>query len=280
MDFYSAVGVRGITILGMMGEAAKLDAQESLDFAKHVIRRAGTLPVIVGVAATGFAAMRTLARGVVDLGAAAVMIAPPPTCRTDDQIVTFYRQASEAMGADIPFVIQHYPLASDVILSTDVIEQIITNDAARVMLKAEDRPGLEKISALRRSEKEGRLRRVPILCGNGGLFLEFELTRGADGAMTGYAFTELLVQMRVLKTSGDHKKMHDLFDAHFPLIRYEQQPGAGLGVRKYILMCRGLLASDAQRAPRAALSPEARREIDMLLNRVLCRDASLRLNAT
>ena len=38
------------------------------------------------------------------------MIAPPPPLRTDDQIVSYYAQAVEAIGADIPFVIQDYPL--------------------------------------------------------------------------------------------------------------------------------------------------------------------------
>ena len=46
---------------------------------------------------------------------------------------------------------------------------------------------VEKISALRRFENEGKLRRVPILTGNGSLFLDFEMERGVDGAMTGYA---------------------------------------------------------------------------------------------
>jgi hypothetical protein len=35
---------------------------------------------------------------------------PPNTLRTDDQIVTYYRQAAEAIGPDVPFVLQDYPL--------------------------------------------------------------------------------------------------------------------------------------------------------------------------
>ncbi len=38
------------------------------------------------------------------------MIAPPPSLRTDDQIVNYYAQAVAAIGPDIPFVIQDYPL--------------------------------------------------------------------------------------------------------------------------------------------------------------------------
>ena len=67
--------------------------------------------MIVGVSAPGFAAMRALAREVMERGAAGVMIAPPNTLRTDDQIVAYYAQAVEAIGTDVPFVLQDYPLA-------------------------------------------------------------------------------------------------------------------------------------------------------------------------
>jgi hypothetical protein len=123
-----------------------------------------------------------------DAGAAGVMIAPPNTLRTDDQIAGYYRQAAEAIGEDVPFVVQDYPLNFSVVMTPGVIRRVIEENPSCVMLKHEDWPGLEKISALRAWEAEGGLRRVSILCGNGGLFLDFEVERGADGAMTGYAF--------------------------------------------------------------------------------------------
>lgn len=52
-DFYLACGATGLTILGIMGEAPKLDADEALLVAAQVISRAN-LPVIVGVSAPGF----------------------------------------------------------------------------------------------------------------------------------------------------------------------------------------------------------------------------------
>ena len=82
--------------------------------------------------------------------------------------------------------------------------------------------------------------------------------RGADGAMTGYAFPELLIDVVRLSKEGKRDAAHDLFDAHLPLIRYEQQPGIGLAVRKYVLQKRGVIASSAQRNPRQR-SPRQRR---------------------
>jgi 4-hydroxy-tetrahydrodipicolinate synthase len=272
IDHYVAAGADGCTILGIMGEAPKLDQGEAIGFIARCVARAPKLPFVVGVSAPGFAAMRALSRAAMAKGAAGVMIAPPPSLRTDDQIVSYYAQAAEAIGPDIPFVIQDYPLTVSVIMTPDVIRRIIADNPSCVMLKHEDWPGLEKISALRRYEKEGKLRRVPILTGNGGLFLDFEMERGADGAMTGYAFPEMLIDVVRLSREGKREQAHDLFDAHLPLVRYEQQQGVGLAVRKYVMMRRGVIATDAQRKPAMSLSATAKAEVDYLLKRLSRRD--------
>ncbi|WP_426124143.1 dihydrodipicolinate synthase family protein [Pararhizobium sp. PWRC1-1] len=266
-DFYIAAGVSGLTILGIMGEAHKLEPEESIAVARQVIARA-TVPVIVGVSAPGLAAMRSLAKSAMELGAAGVMIAPPSTLRTDDQIVTYYSQAVEAIGTDVPFVIQDYPLILNVVMSANVIRTIVNNHSSCVMLKHEDWPGLEKISTLRAFQKKGEMRDISILCGNGGLFLDFEGERGADGAMTGYAFPDMLADLVRLQQSGERDSAHDLFDAHLPLLRYEQQQNIGLAVRKYVLQKRGAIAHDTQRKPGGALSGTGKTEVDYLLARL------------
>jgi 4-hydroxy-tetrahydrodipicolinate synthase len=267
-DFYSESGCAGVTVLGLMGEAPKLEPQEALDVARRVIKRAGDLQVVAGVSAPGFAAMRTLSRNVMDVGAAGVMIAPSPALRTDDQIVDYFQQAVEAIGPDVPWVLQDYPLGFSVVMSPGVIRRIVEDNPSCVMLKHEDWPGLEKISTLRAFQREGKMRPLSILTGNGGLFLDFEMERGADGAMTGYAFPDTLTEIVRLSQSGETDAAHDLFDAHLPLIRYEQQMGLGLAVRKYVFNRRGVLTSDAQRKPWPKLTPEAMKEVDYLLARV------------
>ena len=270
-DFFVQCGVTGITVLGQMGEAPKLEHEEALALASRVIRRA-PVPVIVGVSSAGFAALRTLSRAVIDAGAAAVMIAPPPSLKTDDQIVAYYRQAAEAIGEDVPFVVQDFPLTFGVVMTPAVIRRIVTENPSCTMLKHEDWPGLDKISALRTYEREGSMRHISIFCGNGGIFLDFEVERGADGAMTGYCFPDMLVDLVGHAAAGRRDAAHDLFDAHLPLIRYEQQPGIGLAVRKYVLMSRGILASDTQRRPGTILSKTARDEVDYLLRRLARHD--------
>jgi 4-hydroxy-tetrahydrodipicolinate synthase len=273
VDFYFEVGCDGLTVLGVLGEAAKLDAAEALTVADRVIRRAGTKPVIVGVSAPGFAAMQALARSVMDRGAAGVMIGPPNTLRTDDSIVGYFGQAVEAVGRDVPWVLQDFPAMNNVIMTPGVIRRIVNDNPSLKVLKHEDWPGLEKISALRGFEADSSMRPISILVGNNGLFLDFELERGVDGANTGYAFPDMLVDCVRLVREGKRDAAHDLFDAHLPLLRYEQQLGVGLAVRKYILKCRGLLASDTLRTPRTVLTVTARAEIDYLMARLARHDA-------
>lgn len=270
-DFYQESGCTGITILGIMGEAPKLEPEESRAIIKRVVERA-EIPVIVGVSAPGFAAMRSLARSSMDMGAAGVMIAPTPALRTDDQIINYFAGAVEVVGDDVPWVLQDYPLTLNVVISAGVIARVISNHPSCLMLKHEDWPGLEKISKLRAMQKSGELRDFSILCGNGGMFLDFEPERGADGAMTGYGFPDMLTELVSLFAAGKRDEAHDLFDAHLPLIRYEQQLGIGLAVRKHVLKRRGVIASDAQRKPAQMLTATAKAEVDYLLARVARHD--------
>jgi 4-hydroxy-tetrahydrodipicolinate synthase len=140
-------------------------------------------------------------------------------------------------------------------MATSVILRILKNSPTCVMLKHEDCPGLAKLSAIRAASDRGDLNRISILTGNGGgLFLPEELSRGADGAMTGFAYPEMMVGVCRAHAAGDIEKAHDIFDAYLPLARYEQQAGIGLAVRKHILAERGVIASAAIRKPGPKLS--------------------------
>jgi 4-hydroxy-tetrahydrodipicolinate synthase len=267
VDFYLEAGVHGITVLGMMGEAPKLTGEESARFVQAVLARvAGRAPVVVGVSASGFAAMGELTASVMDAGAAGVMVAPVSTVRTDDQIVDYYKGVAETLG-DTPFVLQDFPLANGVNFSVKALNRILEALPTCVMIKHEDWPGLGKLSALRAASDRGEVRRVSILGGNGGLYLPEELLRGSDGAMTGFAYPEMMVGVCAAHAAGDLERMRDLFDAYLPLARYEQQPGFGLMVRKYLLAKRGAIASPALRRPGGKLSAQDVAEIDALVAR-------------
>ncbi|MEL7114659.1 MAG: dihydrodipicolinate synthase family protein [Pseudomonadota bacterium] len=272
VDFYEEKGATGLTILGIMGEAGKLSAEEAEATIKRVTRRT-KLPVIVGVSSPGLASMTALTDVAMENGAAGVMIAPPGSLKTDDQIVSYYQNVAEAVG-EAPWVIQDFPLVTNVVIPTKVILQIVEDCPGCVMLKHEDWPGLDKISALRAASDKGA-RRISILCGNGGQFLLEEMIRGADGAMTGFAYPEMMRDVVALMGAGDETQARDVFDAYLPLVRYESQPGLGMAIRKHILARRGAIATPTVRTPGPKLNAAAEAEIETLIARQEARLAAL-----
>ncbi|MFV0515745.1 MAG: dihydrodipicolinate synthase family protein [Jhaorihella sp.] len=272
VEFYVEKGATGLTILGIMGEAGKLSFEESATVIARVVART-SLPVVVGVSAPGLAQIAGLAALAMDTGAAGVMVAPPWTLRGDGQILSYYHNIADALG-ETPFVLQDFPLVTNVVVPVGVILQIVRDCPTCVMLKHEDWPGLDKITALRAASDAGE-RRISILCGNGGLFLPEEMRRGADGAMTGFAYPEMMAQVVAAHRSGDSERAHDLFDAYLPVVRYESQPGLGLAVRKHILAARGAIAHDTVRKPGKPLSAASRADLALLAGRLERRLAGL-----
>ncbi|HEV7543792.1 MAG TPA: dihydrodipicolinate synthase family protein, partial [Reyranella sp.] len=227
-DFYLGCGVHGFTLLGIMGEAPKLTPEESLSVVDRVIRRAQGRQVIVGVSHAGLENVRRLSHEVMVAGASGVMVAPPPGLKGDDGLYNYFAQLFKELGPDIPVVYQDYPQTTGVYLAPSVFERMVDDFKQLVMLKHEDAPGLAKLTRVRDGEKKPGRRRVSILVGNGGLYLPQEMRRGADGAMTGFAWPEMLVQVYELFAAGKTEEAEDLFDIYLPLVRHEQQPAIGL----------------------------------------------------
>ena len=255
VDFYLGTGVDGMTILGIMGEAPKLSGVESAAFARRVMDRVGgRVPVVVGVSAAGLGPMRALAHEAMAAGAAGVMVAPAQGLGPEDRVRAYFGQVCGALGPDVPVCLQDYPMTTGVRLSVKTILRITAEHSQIVMLKHEDWPGLAKLSRVRAESGTGEVPRLSILTGNSALFLPLEMRRGADGAMTGFAYPEMMVQVVALAQAGDHDRAEDVFDAYLPLVRYEQQLGLGLAIRKETLRRRGAIASAHVRAPGPAMT--------------------------
>jgi 4-hydroxy-tetrahydrodipicolinate synthase len=267
-DFYLRCGVNGFTLLGMMGEAHKLTADESIAVVNRVVARAGDKQIVVGVSHAGLENVRRLAHEVMVAGASGVMVAPPPGLKGDDGIYNYYAQVFEALGPDIPVVYQDYPQTTGVYLPVPVFERLVDDFEQLVMLKHEDAPGLGKLTRVRDGEKKAGRRRVSILVGNGGLYYPQEMRRGADGAMTGFAWPEMLVQVYDLFAAGKAEEAEDLFDIYLPLVRHEVQPAIGLALRKEVLFRRGAIRCPKQRAPGSSLTATDRAELDSMIARL------------
>ena len=267
MDFYLEKNVAGLTILGILGEATKLSAAESKTFMKAVMRRVGGTPVVVGASNPGNDNLIRFANEAMEAGAAGLMIAPVAGLKTDDQLYGYWETLLGRLGPDIPVCYQDYPQVSQVFTSVAVLNRLIDAFPNFVMLKHEEAPGLTKITRLREGSDQGR-RRISILVGNGAIHLPQELRRGADGAMTGFAYPEMLVGVCEKFFAGDPEGAEDLYDAYLPLLRHEQQLGFGLAIRKEVLRRRGAIRSAHIRNPGPKLGPRDHRELDELMTRL------------
>lgn len=269
VDFYLESGVSGMTILGIMGEAQKLTADESLRFGKHIINRVGgRVPIVVGVSGASLDNMKRLSHSVMDAGAAGVMVAPMPGLGTETKLNQYFKQVCETLGAEVPICLQDYPQTTGVQFSVETILNLTRENEQIVMLKHEDWPGLTKLSRVRTESDTSSTPRMSILVGNAALFLPQELQRGADGAMTGFAYPEMLVQVVDLHKSGKVDQAEDLFDVYLPMVRYEQQLGLGLAIRKEILHRRRLLRSPKVRSPGPSLTELDHSELTRLMDRL------------
>ena len=269
VDFYLETGVTGMTILGIMGEAPKLSGEESRSFVKRVLARIdGRVPVIVGVSGAGIDPMKALTAEVMDAGAAGVMVAPMQGMGPEDRIEGYFGQVCKALGPDVPVCLQDYPQTTGVRMSVESILKIARDNPQVVMLKHEDWPGLTKLSRVRAETGTQDQPRLSILTGNSALFLPQEMQRGADGAMTGFAYPEMMVQVVDLSLKGDHDRAEDIFDAYLPLVRYEQQLGLGLAIRKETLRRRGVIATAKVRAPGPVMTKADHDELSRLVARL------------
>lgn len=267
IDFYEEKGVSGLTLLGIMGEAHKLTAQERLTVVSRVVERLnGRLPVVVGVSDAGLDNLIALASAVMDKGAAGVMVAPNASAKTENGIIAAFAEIAGRLPG-VPLVYQDYPYATGMAISAQAFARLVTEVPTVKLLKHEDWPGLSKITALRTAEAAGTPR-VAVLVGNGGLYLPQELQRGVDGAMTGFAYPEMLVEVVKRHHAGDVDGAEDLFDLYLPVLRHEQQPGFGLAVRKEILRRRGAIASATVRMPGPTIDAVGLAELDRLTARL------------
>ena len=265
MDFYIACGSSGVALLGVMGEANRMtDADARLVAESSIAAIDGRVPVIVGVSDSSLSRVRALATFAMDSGAAGVLLQPLRGLAGDHKVAGYFEAAAAALG-NIPICVQDFPKANGVHISPNAWRLIVERCPTVTMLKAEDEPGLGKLTAIRTAESAGQ-RRVTIVTGNNGIHLVQELARGADGAMTGFAFPDVLARVIALHASDRADEAEDLFDQYLPLNRHEFR--MGISVRKEILRRRNAMSTARARFPAPVLSRIDHEELDRLLLRL------------
>ena len=256
-------GCEGMVVLGVTGEAARLTDEERRLVAKRVIDSADGLPVTVGTSAASTKAVITYSYEAQEMGASAVMIAAPPMAKPNlDALFLHYQRVAEAV--EIPVVVQDYPQASGVHMSTTFIARVAEEIPNVHYLKLEDPPTPNKLTAIKNMVGN----RLTIFGGLGGVFLLDELSRGSAGAMTGFAYPEVLVEIYRKFVDGGRSEAEKVFYHYLPSLLFEYQEGIGLSIRKYALWHRGLITTSKVRYPGSGINEEVQAEFLGLLRTV------------
>jgi len=262
-DFVVGSGVDGMTILGVLGEGAKLsDRERSAVIDTTLEQAAGRAPVCVTIsAASGHRAVE-YAREAQAKGAHSLMLSAPPLSRpNDDAVRRHYLRVAEAMP-DLPVVVQDLPTLG-VWMSAELIGSMAQEAPNLRVVKLEEEPTPPKVSRLLAANPDLR-----ILGGLGAQMLLEELRRGAVGTMTGFGYPEVLVAIVRNFRAGEVDAATATFDRIMPLIRFENQTLLNLPLRKHIYRRRGAIRSERVRAPGPALDARAIEDLDALIARL------------
>ncbi|MGY2894871.1 dihydrodipicolinate synthase family protein [Deinococcus sp. UYEF24] len=252
--FLIGLGVDGVVVLGVMGEAPKLSTREQQDVIRTTVEAAaGRVPVFAGSGAEGtrLAAEKSLAA--VEAGASGLLVAPPGV-QNDAVIFEYYREVNDAVNC--PIILHDYPAATGVRMSVPLVVQMAEALGNVQVIKLEEPPSGPKVSQLKAQRPE-----LSVMGGLGGMYFLQELQRGSDGIMTGFSYPEVLLSIYRAYTSGAHDEAARIFFQAAGLLTYEFQPGIGLAVRKEIYRLRGAIGSAYVRHPGAQIQPELQREL-------------------
>ncbi|HVL65998.1 MAG TPA: dihydrodipicolinate synthase family protein [Vicinamibacterales bacterium] len=262
VDLFIEAGVNGVTALGVTGEVARLTDDERRTVLETVVRHAdGRIGVVAGTTAEGTRTCIAYSAHARETGATAVMVSPPRMPKLNSEaVVRHYHALAEAV--DIEIVVQDYPPISGFAMEPSLLARIAREIPRARTIKLEDPPTPFKTSRILEACGDVPVR---IFGGLGGVFLLEELLAGATGAMTGFAFPEILVRIVSLYREGKVDEAADVFYRAVPLMRFEFQEGIGMAIRKEVLHRRGALASAATRAPGAALDQTTRDALDRVL---------------
>jgi 4-hydroxy-tetrahydrodipicolinate synthase len=262
IDLFIAAGVNGVTALGVTGEVARLDDTERRRVLEVVVDHVnGRIGVVAGTTADGSRTCIAHSEHALATGATGVMVSPPRMSKLNSEaVVRHYKALADAVNIEI--VVQDYPPISGFAMEPSLLARIAKEIPRARTIKLEDPPTPFKTSRILEAAGETPVR---IFGGLGGVFLLEELLAGATGAMTGFAFPEILVRIVLLFRAGKVDEAADTFYRAVPLLRFEFQEGIGMAIRKEVLHRRGALASPATRPPAAALDQTTREALDRVM---------------
>ncbi|HJS74765.1 MAG TPA: dihydrodipicolinate synthase family protein [Vicinamibacteria bacterium] len=266
IELFLGDGVAGFTALGVTSEVARLsDAERQLALETTMDSVRGRVPVIVGATGSGLETCLEYCAAAKEAGAAGVMVSPPRMPKLNSAYVHRHF-AAIAEKFDFAIVIQDYPPISGYHMEASLLVELCRRIPSARTIKLEDAPTPHKTARIRELQDElGLDIDIDIFGGLGGAYLIEELICGATGAMTGFAYPHLLVEIVSRWNAGKKDEAADFFYRHVPLMRFEFQEGVGMAIRKEMLRRRGALRHSGIRLPGATLDRSTMETLDRIL---------------
>lgn len=267
IDWIFSTGADGLGT-GMVSEIIRLSADERARLVEQLVEfTAGRGPVFMSVGAESGAVACGHAQAAERSGCDAVMAVPPMTSRlSPGELVNYFRAIAESVA--LPLIVQDASgYVGQPIPHAACVELLDRYGPEKIVFKPEAAPLGPSLSALR----DATGGRAKIFEGSGGILLVDSYRRGIVGTMPGVDLLDAVVALWRALEAGDDEAVYAISLPLSAIVALQMQAGLDgfLAIEKYLLVKRGLFASDRRRGPVGwSLDDETAAEVDRLFARL------------
>lgn len=252
----------------MVSEILRLTSDERILLNRLIVEMtAGRGCVVASMGAESTKQAVEFAKTMVGDGCNAVMAIPPISTALPETALYEYF-CTLARSVSVPLIIQDASSYVGASMSTDFYVRLLDEwGPDKILFKPEGAPIGPNLSALR-DASGGHAR---MFDGSGGILLIDAFRRGVAGTMPGVDLLDGIVALWKALQNRDEAAAYRIYFPICALVALQLQAGLDgfLAIEKYILVKRGLFATDRRRKPHAwSLDPETQCEVDRLLDRL------------
>lgn len=255
-------GVRGVVMMGMVGENAQLTPEEKLTVLRTAKEVIGTrIPIISGVAETSTAKAVAFAKEAEKIGVNGLMVFPALTYKSDArETVAFYKAVAQA--SDLEILLYNNPRGYGVDLTPDLVAELLQAPTITAIKE-------ESYETTRVTDLISRFGdRLNVVCGVDDLILE-SVALGANAWVSGMAnaLPKESVALLNLAVAGDFEKARKLYAVLTPLYHLDTV----VKLVQHIKLAENILTGSAEtvKAPRLNLEGAEREKTIAIVNKTV-----------
>lgn len=261
-------GIDGLVMCGSLGEASSLEFEEKIELLKTALRVcAGKIPVLLTIVEGSTARACRMAEAGAKAGANGFMVLPGvPYKSLPHETLAHYRAVAKAGG--MPVMVYNNPVAYGVDITPEMFVELAEEPLFQAIKESSD--DVRRITRLVNLTKD----RYDLFTGVDNLALEAH-AMGAIGWLAGLvcAFPEETVAIWKLANAGKFEKARAIYRWFEPLLTLDVSPQLVQNIKLVEALVHG--DSDACRAPRLALTGDARARIEGIVKQALATRPSL-----